>query len=214
MGTDTQHFLHNLATSVTLLGGETGVDSYYSMSGTFSLNREYVEELPPSGIANRSGKMVIFDHIGNMHVFHRNDAMRLAIVFGNLEMEVTPLPLDFQVGLRCALTRFTTSLASPVASGYRALLASKCVLRDAIGARIGNGLTLTIGQERLQAHIDPYWLMSTATRWMLLLIVWHLADNKDIPVTIGTKDKMSRFRGSFQGRCNLILREFPNTFGT
>ena len=123
MGPHRQTLLDHLATVVTVLRGEARVDSYHLMTSSFSLFFKDVEKCTPTGVHNGFGHMVIVHHIGDLEVFDGNRMIGISVLLGRLEMEITALTFDLQMGLRCALRGFARPQAPFLASAQRALLA-------------------------------------------------------------------------------------------
>lgn len=197
MRTNRQTLLHDLPTLETFLGRETGIDSYNLVPSISSFDRKESEELPPSGITNRFGKMMVFHHATNSQVFDDDHAVLIGILFGDLKMMIAPLPFDLQVCLGGILGGNAPAVTALLASAHRSLLASECALRGAIVTRIVNGVALAIGQEGLETDINPDRRMVTGARGVF--IRWlHLAHNESVPVSIGTKDQVSGFGRTFK----------------
>src|SRR5438128_1448394 len=98
--------------------------------------------------------MMVLDHVGDLKVFDHNMLIAFSIGFRRLEMMVTPLASNLQVGLGDVLSRFTASVAALLTTAKRTLFASKRLLRGAIEAGVLHRLPFAVGQEGLQAHIN------------------------------------------------------------
>ena len=106
MGTYRQALLYNLPTLMTLLTGETRVHSNNLMTSSCGLLLKDVEECAPRGVENALGQMVIFHHVGDLKVFHRNVVILFSIALRRLELVISsrtnrdPLPLTRCSGRR------------------------------------------------------------------------------------------------------------------
>jgi hypothetical protein len=123
MRTNRERLLGNFPTLVTFLTGETGVHSNDLMSGAFSLGSEEVKKLAPTSVTNGFGQVMVLYHAVYVQIFSRNQGMMVSVLLSNLEMEITALTFDLQMGLRCALRGFARPQAPFLASAQRALLA-------------------------------------------------------------------------------------------
>jgi hypothetical protein len=212
MRTNRQRFLDNFTALETLLTGETGVHSYDLMSSTCSLGSEDIKELTPSSIANRFGKVMVLYHIGDVQVLYRDMLIGLCILFGNLEMEITPLTDNLEMRLCRASGSLTAAMTVFLASAHRALLASQCTLALAIIARVRNGMTLTIRQERFQSYVNADSRMLTRG-WFMLAMWFHLTDDESIPVPICTQDQVHGFRRTLYWAMQLDLEKMSELLG-
>ncbi len=154
MSTDTERLLHDLSAPVAQLRGITGVHSDHTMTSSFSLISEDIEECAPTGIHDALCKGTVLHHVENLQLLYRNRMILLCVLLGRLVMEVTTLPFDLEMGLRRAARCFAVSFRAFLATGYHALFASQGFLRGAIEARVLNGMPLAIGQEGLETHIN------------------------------------------------------------
>jgi hypothetical protein len=123
MRTNRERLLGNFPTLVTFLTGETGVHSNDLMSGAFSLGSEEVKKLAPTSVTNGFGKVMVLYHAAYVQIFYRNQGVMVSVLLSNLEMEITALTFDLQMGLRCALRGFARPQAPFLASAQCALLA-------------------------------------------------------------------------------------------
>jgi hypothetical protein len=110
MGTDGKRLLDPLTTPRAFLRGVAGVHSNDLMSSTFSLGSENSEERASGGVHDALCEMVVFDHAINVQVFNGNMLILFRVVCSDLEMKITALPFDLQMGLRRALRSFSTPL--------------------------------------------------------------------------------------------------------
>jgi len=118
------------------LTGETGIDSYHLVTSTFSLVTQNSEELSPACIKNAFRKRVILYHIGNLQVLYCNVVIGLSVLFRYLEMMITSLSVNLEMGLRSTFGGFASALTAFLSTADRALLASQSTLRRAIIARV------------------------------------------------------------------------------
>ncbi len=117
------------------------------MSSTLSLGSQDIEERAPGGVHDGFRQMMVLHHPINIQVLNGNMLILFSILFGDLEMKVTTLPLDLQVGVCGALRSFAPSLRTLLPACNRALLASERLLTLAIIAWVLDGTALAIGQE-------------------------------------------------------------------
>src|SRR5690242_2127092 len=197
MGTHRKRFLNDFTTLETLLAGVSGVHSYYLMSGAFSLGAENIKERAPTSIHDRFRQMMVFHHIGDLKVFNHNPVIAFSIRLGGLEMVITPLTTHLEMSLGNIACGFLASVACLFATTQLALLASEGLLRSPIKSRVLNSVALGVSQEAFQPNINTDIRVLTGA-WCMLRSWLILTDNKSIPVTIGTQDQMSSFRGAFQ----------------
>src|SRR5437762_8788111 len=110
------------------------------MTSSCSLLFKDVKELTPRGIQDGFRHMMILDHSGDSKVFDCNRLIVFSILFSRLEMMVTALTIDLQMGLGCATSSFPASMTALLTPVHPALLASECSLRGAIEARFRHGV--------------------------------------------------------------------------
>src|SRR5713226_1917012 len=204
MGTDGKRLLDPLTTPIAFLRGVAGVHSNDLMSSTFSLGSENIEERAPGGVHDALCEMVIFHHPINVQVFNGNMVILFSVLFSDLEMKITALPFDLQMGLRRALRSFSTPLRAFPAACNRALLASQGSLTLAIVSRVLYRLSFRVRQEGLKTDINADIRMLTRGRQMLIL-GFSLADDESIPMPIRTQDKMCCPGRSFNRTMQLDL---------
>ncbi len=211
MGPNRQGFLDHLTALETLLGSEAWVHSNNLMSSISSFGRKDSEELSPASITDRFGEMMVLYHIGDLQVLHCNVLIGLCILFGYLEMEVTALASDLQMGLCGTPGRFAFAMRPVLAAAHRALLASEGLLRGAIIARVRYRVALAIRQKGFESHIDADSGMSARRRLMLAVLV-RLTDKQRVPVSIGTMHQVNRPGGSLYRTMQLDLENVSDLF--
>ncbi len=206
MRTNTQTLLDEFATLAALLRGEVRIHANHLMSSLFSFGFKDVEKGTPRGIHDGLRKMMVLDHIRDVKVLNGNMMVLLGVVFGRLKVEITALTIDLQMGLGhepCGDTAAMTALLAPTQG---TLLASKRFVRAAIVTWVLNGLTVGVGKEDFQAHINADIRMRTRGGKMVGML-GGLADDQCVPVAISTQDQMSRFRSTFKRTMQLDLDE-------
>lgn len=209
MSANRKRFLHNLPTLRTFLRGEARLDSYDLMTGSCSLILKDIEKGTPPRVHDGLGKEMIFHHIRDVQVLNTNMLIGLGVGFGGLKGKVTPLAGNFEMGF-CNETRsFLPAVTAPLAARKRALLAPECLLKRTIEARVGNSLALTISQEGFKTDINADGRMLTLRRQVSCLWL-NLANNQDIPMPIGSKDKVRRFRLALKGSVQLDFDGLAN----
>ena len=132
MCTNTERLLYNLPTLVTLLRGETRVDSYHLVPSIPSFGTQDIEKRAPASIHNALCKMMVFHHVVDLQILNNNCLVCIGILLCRFEMEVFSLTLNFQMCLSGILTRFTSSVTSLLASAYGSLFPSECGLTLAV----------------------------------------------------------------------------------
>ena len=197
MRTYRQTLLYDLTTLVAFLACEARIDSSHTMSGSFSLVTEDAEKCAPTGVHDALSEMVIFHHVRDLKVFHCKQVIAFSIRFRCLEMVIAALPINLHMRLCDVLRGLTASVTAFLTSTQLALFASQGSLRGAIEAGIVNRVAFTIAQERFQSHINTNVRMLTCGGEMLSLRRC-LADDKRVPMPIGTQDQMHRFGCSFE----------------
>jgi hypothetical protein len=206
MGTDRQTFLDNLPTVMTFLAGKMRIHPNDLMTSSFSLLFKDVEECSPTSIENALGQVMIFHHVGDLKVFDSNDLILFGILFRRLEMMISALTVDFEVCLRHITGGFPTPVRAFLASAYLTLLAPKGLLRSAIETRVLNGIAIAISKEHLQPDINADVRMLTLPLGMFTM-GFGLADDKSIPMSIRTMDKVDGLRGSLESAMQFNLEE-------
>ncbi len=212
MGTDAERFLHYLATLGTLLRGEARVHSDDLMTSSCSLLFKDVEELAPRGVQDGFRHMMVLDHSGDSKVFYCNMLIVLGVLLRHLEMMVTALSVDLQMGLGYGLGSLTLAVAAFLATAHDALLASECLLRGAVEARVLDSSALAIGEERLQPDIKADVRM-LARRGDMLSMRFRLAHNQGVPMSIGAVNKMYGLGRPLNRAMQLDLEEMPDFLG-
>jgi hypothetical protein len=181
MGTHRKPFLHDLTTVVTLLCGKVGVHSNHLMSSTCSIGTENVEERAPTGVENGFCKMMVLNHVEDMHILNDDPSIAKRILLGDLEMVIATSPLDLQVRLGDTPGGLPSPVTADLTPGQLALFASQGLVRGAIEPWVRNGMPFAIGKKHLEAYIDPDIAMRTGTGKMLGL--WgNLTGNTRIPM--------------------------------
>src|SRR5712691_1291747 len=184
MGTHRKRLLDHLTTAKALLRGVAGVHSNHLMSGACSLGSENVEERTPGGVHDAFSEIMILNHRVDGEFLDGDELIVLSVGFGRLEVEVTALPLDLQVGLRGALRGLTTALRAFLATGDGALLTSECGLTLAVVAGVLNGVAKGVGQEDFQSYVNADIRMGTFGRSMLTSR-FRLTHDEGVPMPIG-----------------------------
>jgi hypothetical protein len=189
MGTNRKRLLNNLSTLEAFLAGVSGVHSYHLMSGAFSLGAENIEERTPTDIHDGFRQMMVFHHMDNLKVFNHYAVIPLGIRLCRLEMVITPLTADLEMGLGSVTSGFAASVAPLLATTQLTLLASESLLRGSVKPGGLNRIPLGVSQETFQPNVYTDIMMFTVTGSMLRS--WFiLACDENIPVTIGTQDQV------------------------
>lgn len=192
MCTNTQGLVNKPSTGATYLCGKAGVHSNHLMSSVCSSGFKDREELTPTSITNRFGKVVVLHQIGDLQVLYRNAVVGLRIVFRHFEMEVSALTADLEMGLCRALGSLTAPVRPFLATAQCALLASQSTLTLAVVPWIVYRVALRVSEKRFQSHINADIGMFT-WGWKMLSMWLRLTDDQGIPMPISTQDKMDGF---------------------
>ncbi len=212
MSTNTQGLLNQCPAVAACLCREAGVHSDHVMSGTFSLGFKDCKELTPCGIQDGLRHMVVLDHGGDSKVFDGNMVIVLGVLLCDLEMVISPLTVDLEMGLRGTLSSLALAVRAFLTTAHATLLAPQGTLRGAIEARVRNGVALTIGQERFQSDINANVSMSTRG-WSMCSLRLCLTDNEGIPMPISSQDKVNGFRLPLDRTMQFDLEEVSHFLG-
>ena len=150
---------------------------------------------------------MVLDHVGDSQIFHHNTLIAFGIGLSRLEMMISTLAIDLQMGLGNSASGFTASLGPFLSPAQLALLASEGLLRGAIKAWVLDRLAFTIGQERLQPHIQTDIRMGTS-RGKVFCLWLSLTDDEGVPMPISSQDKIDGLGGSFHQAMHLDFEGF------
>ena len=212
MGSYRQRFLHDLATLVTFLAGEARVHSYHLVTSSCSLLFKDVEECAPTSVHDALRHMMVLDHVGDLKVFNCNTLIAFSIGFRRLEMVITPLPRNLEMGLRRATSSLAASMTAFLASAQLALLASQGSLRGAIETRVLNGVALTIRQKGLEANVNTDVRMLTDALEMVRAR-FGLTHDEGIPMPIRTVYQVNSLGDALYRALYLDFEGFPDLLG-
>ena len=134
-----------------------------------------------------------FHHVRDSKVFYCDMLILFSILLRHLEMMVTALTIDLQMGLGYILCSFTLAMRAILTTAHGALFASQSSLRGAIEAGVRDRVTLAIGQERLKSHINTDIKMLTPG-WFMLGMWLRLTDDMHIPMPISPMNQVYRLR--------------------
>ena len=212
MCTNTQGLLHKLPTVATCLCREAWVHSDDLMTSSCSLVFKDGEELAPRGVQDGFRQLMVLDHSGDSKVFDHEMVIVLGVLLRHLELMVTALTVDLQMGLGYGLRSLTLAMAALLAATHGALLASQRLLRGAIEARVLNRTALAIGEERLQSDINADVRM-LARRGEMLSMRFRLAHKQGVPMSIGAVHKMDGLGRPLNRAMQLDLEEVSDFLG-
>ncbi len=212
MRTDTERLLDNLTTPVARLRGVAGVHSDDLMTSSCSLLFKNVEECTPGGIHDGFRQMMVINHIGDLKVFYRNPLIAFSIGPGSLEMEVTALAFDLEMGLGGAPGSLASTLRTLLTTRYRALLAPQSGLALAIVAGVLNRVPIAVSEERRKSYIKTNVRMLTH-RWGMLVLWLCFTDNESVPVSIASSYQVTGLRYSFDGPMQFDLEGCTQLLG-
>src|SRR5262249_37657441 len=139
-----QRLLNILATPRTLLGGEARIDSDDLTTSTCSLVYQDCQKRAPRGVQNalcQSAPRQATDS----QVFDDDGVVCIRIPLRRLEVKVSALALNFQMGL-CRAARHLTAAVAPGSAGAQApLLAAQGRLAGPKETRVLDRLSLAVG---------------------------------------------------------------------
>ncbi len=195
MGTHRQTLLYDFPARETLLGSEVRVDSDHLMTGSFSLILKDVEKRAPTGITDGFRKGMVLDHPTDGQVLNHDMVIGLGVLLSCLEMEVSTLTGNLEMGLGRIAGCLAASLAALLASAQLALFASKCLLRGAIVSWVLYRVSLRVGKEDFQTHVNADIRMIART-WKMFGLRLGLTHDESVPMPVSTQYQMDGFRGS------------------
>ncbi len=212
MGSYRQRFLHNLSTLVAFLRGETRVHSDDLMSSTLSLNFKDSEERAPRSVHDGFCQGMILYHVENTQLLNGDDLIAFGILLGRLIVKVSALAFDLEMSFRRIPGGDPLTVTPFLTSAELALLSAERLLRGAIETGVLHRVAFAIGEEGLQAHINPDVRMLTRA-WLVRSQWLGLTDNQSVPMAIGTMHEVNRLRSSFDGTMQFDLEEVPQFLG-
>ena len=109
---DSEAFLAPFATAGTILRGELGRDGNHGHVGNRAVGAKPREKLPPRGIVDALGQMVVLDEVGNPQVFVGNQVARPDQRTCRLDGEVFTLSTDLEIAFGEALNGFFAILGA------------------------------------------------------------------------------------------------------
>jgi hypothetical protein len=182
------------------------------MSSPFSLGFKNSEELSPPCIINAFREVMVFDHGVNLQVLNNNGVMGFSVLFGYLEMKVTSLPLNLQMGLGRIACSLAPSSAALLASAKSTLLVSEGSLTLAIRAWVLDRVPFGVSQEDFQPNIKADVRMG-AFRMCVLCLGLCFTHDEGIPVPISTMNEVNRLGLAFKRAMQLDLEEMTKLLG-
>ena len=206
MGSYRKRLLNDFPALMAFLTGETWVDSNDSMTSSCSLVLKDIEECAPRGVENTLRHMVIFHHVRDLKVFNGNDLILISVVLCDLEVMITALSVDLQVGFGDVSGGFLAATTALLATTHLPLLTPERFLRGAIEARIVDGLAFTIGKKDFQAHINADLRMVT-DRGSVFKMRLRLTHDQGVPVSLGSQHEMHRLWLALEWTVQLDLED-------
>ena|SRR5947209_542683 len=155
---------------------------------------------------------MVFDHIADNQIFHRDMVIGLSIRFGDLEMMISSLSLNLQVGLGNIPGGLTPSMTAFLAAAHLTLLASERFLRAAIEARISYSVTITIREKGCEPNVNPNIRMRTR-RGKMVRSGFGFTHNQGIPMSIRTMNHMHGFGSALDRTVQLDLEKLAQFSG-
>src|SRR5947209_19927191 len=151
-----ERFLDTLSTARTVLARILWWhgDDWHIMHDTVGFHP--IEELTPCRIMNALGKLVVLDQIADLKVFVGNQVVRRDERVRRFASEIFTLPLHFQIGFRQTLSGLLAVLAFLVFTRYSPVETFEFRLGEASVTWVGNLLSIRVGVEELQAHVDAH----------------------------------------------------------
>jgi len=183
MGPNAKRLVYNRVAIRTFLAGIVRWHSDDGDSMQEPIAGNPLQEHPPSGIMDRLGKLAISDHVLNLKVFIGNQVARRDERVCLRSSKIFTLPLNFQMLLGQLFSGFHTTGRCLLLTGKSPLESFESRLRFAIMARVGDGISLRVGQEAFEPDINPQLLPRCHMRDYALGIDAELAR-----VAIGTSN--------------------------
>ncbi len=208
MSTHGETFLYNLPTLETFLRCEARIDSYHLVTGSLSLILKDGEKRAPTGVTDGFGKGMVLDHPTDMKVFNHDMVIVIGVLLSRLEVKITALTCDLEMGLSSISGSLTASVTALLAAANLALFASEGFLRGAIVAWVLDRVPFGVSQEHLQAHINPDVRMITGT-WKVLRLGLRFADDESVPMSVGTQYQMSSLGRALYRAVKFDLEHLP-----
>ena len=112
------------------------------------------EELPPRSIMHALGKLVVLHQVADLKVFVGNQVVRRDERVRRFASEIFTLPLHFQRGFRQALSGLLAVLALFLFARDAPIETFEFCLSLAVVAWVLNALSVGVGVEDLQPHVD------------------------------------------------------------
>ena len=212
MSTNRKGLLNKFSTVATCLCGEAWIHSNDLMTSSRNLVFKDVKELTPRCIQDGFRQMVILDHVGNSKVFYRNMLIVFSILFSRLEMMVTALTLDLQMGLGCATSSFPASMTALLTPGQLALLAPQGFLGGAIEARVLYRVAFAVSEKGRETNVNADSRMM-AVIWHMLGLWLRLTDDERVPVSICPMHKVHGLGRALDRTVQLDLEKMSHRLG-
>ncbi len=187
-----QRFLNTFAALGALLRREARIDSDHLTASTCSLATQDSHKRAPRSIKNALCQSTARQTM-NVQVFDHDGLVRIRVLLRDLEMKVTALAFDFQMGLRHTARHLATTAAALFAGAQAALLAAQGRLACPKEARVFDRMPIAIGKKDFQAHVDAD-RRPVISRMRHLARIRQFAHYKRIPVSIRSLNQVARLR--------------------
>jgi hypothetical protein len=212
MRPDREGFLHNLPAVRTDLRGEVRRYLVHPATGAFSLEAEDVDELRPPRIADGPCKVVVLDNVAYPQVLDGENGALIDVLAGGLVGMVLALAGHLEVLLCDRPSRLLVPLRALLAARKLALRPPESLRRLLEASRVLDRPAIGVGGEDLEPNVDAHGgrFPSEAT---LLGGISEVADDEDVPVTIGPVDEVGGLGRPFERAMLLDLEATAELLG-
>lgn len=201
---DRERLPNDLATLEAPLRGEARRHSDDSATSFFRFEAENVLESRPTRVGDGFGEMAVLEHIRYSQVLDGDEGISVNVRPSRLVGVVFALAGDLEVLTGRLLRRFATTARTLLSAGRLALRSPELLLGPPEAARVLDCVPIGVGDEVPQSNVE-------ADRIAVPLLgrISHMADNKDVPMTVGTQEKVRGLGSSFEGAVLLELDAAP-----
>lgn len=208
VSTNGERLLNDLATVGASLTRKVWRYFDNSHPGAFSLEHEQVLEGTPTRVGNRLGKMVVLEHVGNSEVLDGDEGVSINVVPRRFMRVVLTLAGDLEMLPRCLLRSLTTTVGAFLPPRHLALRYAEPLLSGLKTTRVFDRVPIGISNEVLESDVQ-----SNSGTVPLLWRVSKITHDKDVPVIVGSKYKVSGLRGTFKRTVLLDLETASEFLG-
>lgn len=158
----------------------------YSATGAFSLEAEDVLESGPTRVGDGLREVAVLEHVLAPKVLDGNKGVSVNVLAGRLVGVVLTLAGDLEVPPRRLSRRLTLAGGTLLATRRLALRPTELLLRLLEAARVFDGVPVGVRDEVSEPHVE-----ADGGTVPLLWRFSEVADDENIPMTVGSKDEVS-----------------------